>query len=290
MTSNADVPVVTMIGAGAPRLSAERYGSSIAIQANGELILLDCGPATTYKMLQFGLTPLDLSALLITHHHYDHTADVANLLLAHWEPSFVDYRPPRVVGPQPTKRFVDLLVGPEGAYRPDIDSRRLSKQSQELYERRGGTLPRPELTTDVTEIEPQGAASLPAGWEMTTARAQHVQPSLESIAYRIEVAGKAIVFTGDTEYCQDIVGLAEGADLLITMCCDVEEIGAKPAQIGTEGAARIAAEAGVARVVLTHAGPRLCGPGGMERAVGAVSQLYDGEVFFASEGLQVTVD
>ena len=290
MTSQQAAPVITMIGTGAPRLSPERYGSSLAIEANGDLVLMDCGPATTYKMLQHGLSPTDVSALLITHHHYDHTADVANMLLAHWEPSFKDYEPPRVIGPQPTARFVDLLVGPEGAFRPDIDARRFSPQSQFLFERRGGTLPRPELVTNVTEIEARPSAPLPEGWEMWTGHAQHVQPYLDSIAYRVEVAGKSIVFTGDTEYCPEIIELADGADLLITMCCDVEPIGAKPAQMGTEGAGRIAAEANVKKVILTHSGPNISYPGGQERAVGEVAKMYDGEIFFAFEGLKVTLD
>lgn len=283
-------PVVTMIGTGAPRLAPERYGSSLAIRSGDTTVLLDCGPATTYKMLQHGLSPLDIDALMITHHHYDHTADVANFLLAHWEPSSGDYEPPRVIGPQPTARFVDLLVGPEGAFRPDIDARRFSPQSQELYVRKGKSLPRPELATRVTEIEARQSAPLPEGWQMWTGHAQHVQPWLDSIAYRIEVAGKHIVFTGDTEYCPEIVELADGADLLITMCCDVEPIGAKPAQIGTEGAARIASEAGVGAVVLTHAGPNISYPGGQERAVGEVAKMFDKQIYFAFEGLEVVVD
>lgn len=288
--TDPSVPTVTMIGTGAPRLAPDRYGSSLAIEYGGQMLLLDCGPATTYKMLQHGLSPVDVDALLITHHHYDHTADVANLLLAHWEPQEGDYQPPQVIGPQPTARFVDLLVGPDGAYRPDIDARRFSPQSQELYVRRGKQLPRPELTSRVVEVSAGQSAALPDGWQMWTGHAQHVQPWLDSIAYRIEVGGRHIVFTGDTEYCPEIVELADGADLLITMCCDVEPIGAKPAQIGTEGAARIAAEANVGSVVLTHAGPNISYPGGQERAIAAVAQGYDGEIYFAFEGLKVTVD
>ena len=290
MGVDTEAPVVTMIGTGAPRLDAERYGSAVVIQAGEDLVLLDCGPATTYKMLRHALSPLDLSALLISHHHYDHTADVANLLLAQWEANLGGYRPPRIIGPSHTARFVDRLVGEDGAYRPDIDARRLSPQSQDLWERRGGTLPRPELVADVSEIAPRQSAAMPPGWAITTARAQHVQPYLESIAYRIEVAGRTIVYTGDTEYCEDIVELAQGADLLVTMCTGVEYIGEKPAQMGTEGAGRIADAAGVKRVILTHTGPHISKPGGREEAVGEVAKLYDGEIYFGFEGLRVQVD
>ncbi|HSJ28256.1 MAG TPA: MBL fold metallo-hydrolase [Acidimicrobiia bacterium] len=285
-----DGPMVTMLGTGGPHMSAERYGSAIAIEAAGALVLMDCGPATTYKMLRHGLSPVNLSALLITHHHYDHTVDVANLLLAQWEACLGEFRPPSIIGPPPTARFVDQLVGPQGAFRPDIDARRHSPQSQFFYEYRGGRLPRrPELVTDVREIQPRQEAELPSGWSVTTARAQHVQPFLESIAYRVEVAGRTIVYTGDTEYCEDVIGLAEGADLLISMCGSVEGIGEKPAQMGTEGAGRTAAEAGVARVVLTHTGPRIAQPGQRERAVTEVARYFDGEIYFAHEGLRVSL-
>ena len=54
-------------------------------------------------------------------------------------------------------------------------------------------------------------------------------------------------------------------------------------QCGTLGAARMAQEAGVKRLVLVHIGPHLAQHGPMEKGIGDVRRLYEGEVIFADE-------
>lgn len=289
MGSDTEIEL-TLVGAGSPHMSAERYGSAVAIRSDGHLLLTDCGPATTYKLLRSGLNPLEVEALLVSHHHFDHTADVANLLLGHWEKSLGNYEPIHVVGPQPTARFVDTLVGENGAYRPDIDARRNSPVSQNLWVNRGGTLPRPQLTQRVDELAEGDSITLDSGWQVTTTRAEHVQPFLDSLAYRIEIGNRSIVITGDTEPCESVTQLAEGADLMVAMCCELDsERGIVPGQMGTDGVGEMAAKAGVKRLVLTHTNTKLAEPGRRERAVHAVAQHFDGEIYFGFEGLTLTI-
>ncbi len=52
---------------------------------------------------------------------------------------------------------------------------------------------------------------------------------------------------------------------------------------GTRGAAEMAQEAGVKRLVLVHTGPSLCEHGAMEKAIGDVKKVYDGELVFGEE-------
>jgi len=54
-------------------------------------------------------------------------------------------------------------------------------------------------------------------------------------------------------------------------------------QCGTTGAAKMAQEAGVKRLVLVHVGPHLAEHGPMEKGIGDVRRIYDGEVIFADE-------
>ena len=55
--------------------------------------------------------------------------------------------------------------------------------------------------------------------------ARHVQPYLDSNAYRIEVGSSSVVYTGDTEPCNDVVELARGTDVLVSMCWDEDDNG-----------------------------------------------------------------
>ena len=68
-------------------------------------------------------------------------------------------------------------------------------------------------TFQARDIDP-GTVRTSDKWEVTAAPAEHVQPYLDSLAYRLDsVGGKSVVFTGDTQPCQSVVELARGADL-----------------------------------------------------------------------------
>ena len=56
-------------------------------------------------------------------------------------------------------------------------------------------------------------------------------------------------------------------------------------QCGTTGAARMAQAAGVRRLILSHIGPNLASHPVMEKGIGDVRRLYEGEVVFSTEGL-----
>ena len=60
-------------------------------------------------------------------------------------------------------------------------------------------------------------------WEVKSSLAEHVQPFLDSLAYRLEINGKSIVFTGDTRPCESVEKLARGADYLISLCIALQD-------------------------------------------------------------------
>jgi ribonuclease BN (tRNA processing enzyme) len=90
-----------------------------------------------------------------------------------------------------------------------------------------------------------------------------------------------------------VVNLARGADMMLCMCWDDQErmiaMGENFGQCGTIGAARMAQEAGVKRLVLVHIGPHLAQHGPMEKGIGDVRRIYEGEVIFADELMTLKV-
>ncbi len=93
--------------------------------------------------------------------------------------------------------------------------------------------------------------------------------------------GGALLYTGDTEYSESVVELA--STLLIE--CSFPEGNPAPGHLTPSGAARIASEAGVGRVVLTHIYPAADRPD----LAALVSRRCDAEVFVAEDGLRFGV-
>ena len=69
--------------------------------------------------------------------------------------------------------------------------------SQQVFVNRGGTLPRTPPSVAAKDVGP-GPVFGGRDWQVTAAPAEHVQPWLDSLAYRVDTADGSVVFTGDT--------------------------------------------------------------------------------------------
>ncbi len=285
---------LTIIGAGSPHPSAERFGSSVVIEDSQGAIMIDCGPGTAYKMVGADIHPTRVEGLMYTHHHFDHTAGTPSVALTRWEGTITGHKPLQVAGPPGTQTFLDALVGRQGAFRPDIQARREAPLSQQKFQGLGGALPRADLEYSVAELKAGDETSMSERWKIRTGEAFHVQPYHESIAYRIEAHDRVIVVTGDTEYIPDLEALAQGAHVLIAMCVGTAEHYASSAlqsgQMGTREVNRIARSAGVSNVILTHTGLSFAHQPQRGRGIREVGENFDGEVIFADEGLSLSVE
>lgn len=116
---------VVLLGTGTPNADPMRQGSSLAIVVKDQAYLVDFGPgvvrraaAAAEKQLP-ALTPPRLTRAFLTHHHSDHTAGYADLILTPW---VLGRNEPLVVyGPPGTQAMTDHLLA---AYAEDIRERR----------------------------------------------------------------------------------------------------------------------------------------------------------------------
>src|SRR5213593_158610 len=273
-----------ILGAGTPTPTADRFGTSYVLDLGGGLLaMFDCGPAATHKLVKAGLWPTKVDHLFFTHHHFDHDVDYPCFLLCRWDQSIGKENQLRVYGPTLTQTITERLLGENGAFVHDWKARVNAPLSQRVYVNRGGTLPRKPPVVLARDIGP-GLVHQGREWRVTAAPAEHVQPFLDSLAYRLE---GSIVFTSDTQPCSSVVTLARGADMMVCMCWDDQErmdaMGEGSGQCGTTGAARMAEEAGVGKLVLVHVGPHLASHGPMEKGLGDIRRIYRGEVIFTDE-------
>jgi ribonuclease Z len=277
---------IYVLGAGTPTPTPERFGSAYVLDTGTDLVMFDCGPAATHKLVKAGLFPTQIDHLFFTHHHFDHDADYPCFLLCRWDQSIGQEEVLTVRGPTLTERITDGLIGPDGVFAHDWKARVGASVSQRVFENRGGTLPRPAPVVDAADIG-VGAVFEGNGWRVRAAHAQHVQPFLDSLAYRLECDSGDVVVTGDTEPCDSVVELARDARALMSMCWDHQEHmavdGESAGQCGTTGAAEMARRAGVDKLILVHRGPALEGEESEAKALADVRDIFDGEVILADE-------
>jgi len=281
-----------ILGSGNPVAAPGHYGSSYVLRLGDEHLMFDCGPATTHKLVEMGISPTNIDYLYFTHHHFDHDVDYPCFLLTRWDTGSGQENTLQVFGPTLTEQLTERILDENvGAYAHDWKARINHPLSLGAYTSRGGVLPRKPPMLDVKDIGP-GPVSRGKDWEVVSAPAEHVQPWLDSLAYRVDSSQGSFVFTGDTHPCQSIADLAKGADVLVFVCVDIQaEIDGTPEakyMSGTTDAAKLAQEAGAKKLVLVH-NTRMSAPGKMERAILDVGRVFDGEIVMGRDMLEVPV-
>ena len=123
--------------------------------------------------------------------------------------------------------------------------------------------------------------------------AEHVEPWLDSLAYRIDSDEGSVVVTGDTRPCNSVVNLAKDVDTMVCLCTYVEDEqeGTPEADYmcGSTNAAKMAQDAGAKRLVLVHQVDIMDEPGETERADRHIARPYEGNIVWGQELITVHV-
>src|ERR1700752_3159537 len=112
---------VTLLGTGSPIPDARRAGPSTLVRAGGQTFLVDCGRGVQQRMTAAGVGANALTALLLTHLHSDHIADLGDVIITRWVTTFdPNPAPLPIIGPPGTAAVVDATMkafGPDTGYR-----------------------------------------------------------------------------------------------------------------------------------------------------------------------------
>ena len=147
----------------------------------------------------------------------------------------------------------------------------------------GGRLPRPAPSAAARDSGP-GKVFSGTDWKVSATPTEHVQPWLDSLAYRVDSAEGSVIFTGDSQPCDSVTEFARGADMMLCMCWDDQAVlDASEEYSGryrTTGPARMAQDAGVRTLGLVHVGPRLSAHGTMEQGIGKLVGSTTASLYF----------
>ncbi len=282
---------ITLLGTGTPSPSLKRASSGYLIEAGDDLIVMDHGPGSARRLLEAGRRATEVTHVFFSHLHYDHCMEYPHLCLQRWDMGGGLIPELKVYGPPPLKRMTDLLFGEEGAFGPDINARIKHQGSIDIFEKRGGKPPRLWPRPEVTEVKP-GDVIETNQWKVTVGEASHVQPYLECYGYRMDTAEGSFCYSGDSgAVCKGIIELAKGCDVLIHMNHYLS--GAEPTQAyrvacgNHEDTAKVAKEAGVKTLVLTHMLEQIDQPGIRERIIREIAGTFDGHIIWGEDLMEI---
>src|SRR5437667_1930123 len=237
---------------GGPTLSTRtgRSGPSTLILINDVQYVIDCGYGVSRQLTKASVALDRMRYIFITHHHSDHNLEYGPLLYNAWvtaQPIHID-----AYGPTGLKELTQDFFEYQ---KFDIETRLLDE---------GGTDPRKLIF--VHEFESAGVVLQNEDVRITSCRVRH-PPITQSYAYRFDTPDRSVVISGDTAYAPELAEFAKGADVLVHEVMYLPGIERLIQQQGgnqrlrehlmaahtvTEDVGRIAAQAGVKTLVLSH--------------------------------------
>jgi ribonuclease Z len=272
---------LTLLGTSGPLPDPDRHGPSAMLQIGNKYLLFDAGRGVVLQMVRAGIPLKRVNPIFITHHHYDHIGDLADVILTSWLQG--RKHPLMIFGPPGTISIVKALL--DQVYNKDIEFR--SKGELAI----GWT---PVEATDLMEGLVHDGGNCKVFAEMVIHGHGLGFPSAFKeqwvcMGYRVEAEGKVIAISGDSIDCKGLDRLARDADVLV-LCCylaqaeiikpSLERL-AKDTIACSDTVGKIARQARVKKLVLTHFGQK---PGAMMQEIASdVARDYDGPVILGRD-------
>ena len=273
---------VVVLGSGGPRAFG-RAGSSYILLVDGTpRILLDAGPGAFLRIGELDLDLEKVDTVLLTHLHIDHSGDLPGFFNARALTSDgpITYH---IFGPDGaglfprTSRFIDLFVGPDGAF---------------AYQKTFGARETFTVRDLATSLDSPRTKIVDDDGLIVEEIATH-HGDCPSVAYRISYKGAVVVFSGDMDASAlpNLVQLAKNADLLVFNCAvhdppdspsQLYDLHTPPKKIG-----QAARDSAVKSLLLSHLAPDVESQQNSVRK--SIRASFTGPVAFATDKLRLPV-
>lgn len=279
---------VQVLGSGGADFANGRAGSAYVVSIDDKArAIVDAGPGSALRFASTGAHTADLDAILLTHVRVDTTLDlpafVSMALQENRTRTLALYGPAGNRLAPSTVTFVrTLLDGARGAYRHLGDV--LSPLAKDSFTLDAHDVHRRPSPVGVRRDETDVLVNVRVSDRIQATAAEVIHGGYPALAWRFRLGDRTIVFTGDSNgEGENLERLARSADLLVAHHSVPEgTIGVEryahmpPSVIG-----RIAAQANVKRVVLSHRTHRTLGH--EEASLAVIRSRYNGPVTFADD-------
>lgn len=246
------VPLVrlTFLGSGDAFGGGGRFQACLHLDGGGEPLTLDCGATTLIALKRADIDPASVGWVALSHLHGDHFAGLPWLIL----------------DGQFAKRTRPLVIaGPKGV------RERIERTFEALYPGATGA----ERPFQTSFLEFAERAPLEFGPALITPLEVRHQSGAPSYALRVEYAGKVIAYSGDTEWTDALIEVAENADLFVCECNFYD--GKAPGHLDYMTLMEKRSQLRCERMVITHMSAQM------------LAHLSDADLEAAADGLVITI-
>ncbi len=253
---------VTILGSGTCVPSLARSSCSVLVETGDTKLVFDSGPGTMRRLLEKDVQIFDVSMIFYSHLHPDHTGELVSFLFANKYPDGTLRKIPLTLGAG--RGFSDFFNGLAQVY--------------------GDWIQLDPGLFNIIEFDNTGRdARSFDGFTVETIPVEHTN---ESVAYRItSSSGKSVVYSGDTDYSENLIELSKGADLLICESALPDDLKVK-GHLTPFFAGDIATQANVGMLVLTHLYPE-CEKVDIEAQC---RKAYSGPLFIAEDLMTICLE
>ncbi|MFD5116600.1 ribonuclease Z [Streptomyces sp. NPDC058391] len=290
---------LVVLGTASQVPTRHRNHNGYLLRWDGEGLLFDPGEGTQRQMLRAGVAAHDINRICVTHFHGDHALGLAGVI----QRINLDQVPHPVTAHYPAsgQHFFDRLRYAT-AYRESVELTEAPVGGDGVLARTAAyTLDAYKLSHPVESYgyrltEPDGLRMLPArlaahgiaGPDVGRLRREGTLNGVSLDEVSETRRGQRFAFVMDTRLCDGAYALAEGCDMLViesTFLDEDERLATDHGHLTAGQAGRVAREAGVRHLVLTHFSQRYGDPDEFERQARAAG--FDGELTVAADLVRV---
>jgi ribonuclease BN (tRNA processing enzyme) len=246
-----------VLGSGTTVPSTLRNAAGYYLAVHDREFLIDCGSGVLVQLERIGKSYRTLDAVFITHTHPDHIGDLVRLIHAlQYTPGWQREKPLQFFGPKDFAAFFEHhIVALAG--RPK------------------------HFLVQVTEVDSTFNFSGVPIQAMPTLHS----PTVHSVGYRFQQDDKAVVLSGDCDYHQGIIDLADHADLLVLDCSFPDDL-KMPGHLCASECGQLARAAKVKRLLLSHFYPV---PQGQDKRLEQCRSMFNGPTQMAQDLMAIEI-
>jgi ribonuclease Z len=291
-----------LAGTGSPMPDPGRAGPCTVVLAGNHLYLVDAGQGSARNVLRMAFQFGKVEAVLLTHFHSDHIADLGEVMMQRWTGGS-NTRPLDIIGPPGVETVVE---GFNTAYRLDNGYRVAHHGAATVPPSGAGGIARPFALS--SEDDASVVVIDDGGLKVTAFKVNHA-PVAPAVGYRFDYKGRSLVISGDTVPCDSLRKQAKGVDVLLHEALqpamvktmhDQAWLSPSPSlakmmedipgyHTSPEDAAKIAAGAGVKQLVLYHITPPIPHPLLTNMFLGDAGKYFSGPITIGEDGMLISL-